>query len=200
MNLASFSRSATWRTRSSALFAWVRLRVRGAFCRSMLPLAGRLPSTVSAPWGPFRCRPALGYGRGFPLRARVGFALASRPSVRHRVRRLRRYYASVRLLTTVRHRLRLCLPDAARHAIPYGRSERSPGSRTWSFPCMRRVWDRAGPSRHSRWRTWSCCLPSPLPRRRPEGMISRLVTSPVRAPVNASSVPSRAPTHDSGPP
>jgi hypothetical protein len=41
------------------------------------------------------------------------------PSVRRRVHRLRRYYAAVRLPSTVHHRLRLSLPDAARsHPLP----------------------------------------------------------------------------------
>ena len=48
-------------------------------------------------------------------------------------------------------------------------------------------------------RTWRYCFPGHYPVGIPEEMISRLDTSPIRTPVNASPTPLRASTHDSGP-
>src|SRR6266545_249082 len=121
------------------------------------------------------------------------------------VRRLRRYYGTVRLPVAVHHRgasldfpMRsgICsLPDG--HGIS-------------RFPLkvlarMHRVLDRAGSKCVSRYRRFQSCLPlrsrASAPRSghclRDGGSISRLNTSPARTPVNASPSSLRTKVHDS---
>jgi hypothetical protein len=62
------------------------------------------------------------------------------------------------------------------------------------------VSDRAGPRRTSRYRCVKYSLPPLRQRRRPGvGLLSRLNTRPALSLVNASTPPSRAAPHDSGP-
>jgi|SRR6266850_1774394 len=116
------------------------------------------------------------------------------------VRRLRRYYGPVRLPGSVHHR-RASLDFPTRPAVPS--SAGGPRISRFSrkvFPYMHGVSDRAGLQRVSRYRCAGCGLPPLLmasaPRR---NILSRLNTRPARTPVNASPLPSRATTHDSGP-
>ena len=68
------------------------------------------------------------------------------------------------------------------------------------FPCMHGVSDRAGPRCISRYRCTERGLPLLLTASAPRREhLSRLNTRPARTPVNASPLPSRATTHDSGP-
>ena len=116
------------------------------------------------------------------------------------VRGFRRYYGPVRLPASVHHR-RMSSDFPTRPAAPSAAGGRriSRFSRE-VFPCMHGVSDRAGPRRISRYRCAACGLPpSPTasaPRRR---LLSRLNTRPARTPVNASPLPLRTTTHDSGP-
>jgi hypothetical protein len=72
---------------------------------------------------------------------------------------------------------------------------------------MHGVSDRARSGHTLRWRCTRCCLPLSSTaaasrstcRLRSGACISRLNTRPVRSPVNASTPPSRAAPHDSGP-
>jgi len=115
------------------------------------------------------------------------------------VRRLRQYYAAVRLPATVHHR-RTSLDFTMRpmhHCLGGRRSSRF--SRRL-LPYMLGVSDLAGyrhalPERHN-----DCRLPLLLTgsASRTES-ISRLNTQPARSPVNASPPLLRAPPHDSGP-
>ena len=122
------------------------------------------------------------------------------------VRRLRRYYGSVRLPIGVHRRLRSfdCPTRSADLAI----AEADGISRFPSkvHPYMRGVFDCAGsqnvlPERRPRF-----CLPqystASAPQSNPPrggAWISQLNTQPVRPPVNASPAPLRTPMHDSGP-
>ncbi len=68
------------------------------------------------------------------------------------------------------------------------------------FPHMHGVSDRAGSHRISRYRCVGCSLPPTSTASAPQReLLSRLSTRPARTPVNASPLPSRATTHDSGP-
>src|SRR6266702_282049 len=113
------------------------------------------------------------------------------------VRRLLRYYGSVRLPLSVHHR-RTSLDFPTRPAT-LGKQGTSRRPRE-VFPYVHGVCDRAGSQRISRLRCVGCCLPlSPTasaPRRK---YLSRLNTRPARTPVNASTPPLRATPHDSGP-
>jgi hypothetical protein len=125
-----------------------------------------------------------------PLRGRL-------PDV---VRGLRRYYGPVRLPMSVHHRrVSLDFPTRPATSSAAGRHGISRFSRE-VFPYMHGVSDRAGSSSISRYRCSGCSLPPLLtasaPRRE---CLSRLNTRPARSPVNASPLPSRATTHDSGP-
>jgi hypothetical protein len=72
------------------------------------------------------------------------------------------------------------------------------------FSCMKLpgvsgVFDYAGPSRDSRYRTCSCCLPPVRKRRRPDCLFSELNTQPTCTPVYASPCTSRYTAQNSGP-
>ena len=130
-----------------------------------------------------------------PLRGRL-------PGV---VRGLRRYYGPVRLPVSVHHR-RVSLDFPTRPAAPSAAGGH--GISRFSrevFSYMHGVSDRAGFPGISRYRCPGRGLPlSPTasaPRRsaRWQRSLSRLNTRPARSPVNASPLPSRATTHDSGP-
>ena len=123
------------------------------------------------------------------------------------VRQLPRYYAAVRLLSAVAHRR---TPEGfpMRSALKVAED-----SETSRFPRkvlarVRRVCDRAGSMPVSPMRQARCGLrlisTASAPRTsqafRPGAWITRLDTRPARTPVNASPTPSRACTHDSGPP
>ena len=123
------------------------------------------------------------------------------------VRRLRRYYAAVRLPTSVHHR-RVSLDFPMRSAFAIAADGR--GTSRFPrrvFPYMRGVSDRAGFLGVLPERRLGYCLPlcstASASRRahclRNGAWISRLNTQPARAPVNASPSPLRAMTHDSGP-
>ena len=116
------------------------------------------------------------------------------------VRRLRRYYGPVRLPVSV-HRRRVSLDFPTRPATPSAAGGH--GISRFSrevFPYMHGVSDRAGARRISRYRCAECGLPpSPTASAPRSNVLSRLNTRPARTPVNASPLPSRATTHDSGP-
>ena len=72
------------------------------------------------------------------------------------------------------------------------------------FSCMKflgvsGVFDYAGLSGNSRYRSHSCCLPPLQERRRLDCIFSELNTHPTYSPVYASSCTSRCPTQNSGP-
>ncbi len=157
-----------------------------------------------------RALPALS-----PERVALGRVPLGQPPSLHRlrsrslglVRQLRRYFGAVRLPASVHHR-RVSFDFPMRSAVlssADGRGiSRFPNK---VFPCMHGVSDRAGSRRNLRWRCAQCCLPQTSTasasrstcRLRGRAYISRLNTRPVRSPVNASSPPSRAAPHDSGP-
>src|SRR4029077_9253550 len=123
------------------------------------------------------------------------------------VRQLRRFYETVRLPASVRHR-RSSFDFPIRSAV-LSSADRRGISR---FPnkvlaYMHGVSDRAGSWYTLRWRCTRYCLPTfsnaSASRStcclRSRAWISRLNTRPVRSPVNASTPPSRAAPHDSGP-
>ena len=109
--------------------------------------------------------------------------------------------------TSVRHR-RTSLDFPTRSAV-LSSADRRGISRfpNKALAYLHGVSDRAGSWYTLRWRCTRCCLPS-FPtssasrstcRLRNRACISRLNTRPVRPPVNASTPPSRAAPHDSGP-
>ena len=150
-------------------------------------------------------RPCPAQSPGLAARIRIPFDqppslhLLRADRGRQFVRRLRRYYAAVRLPATVHHR-RTSLDFTMRH------NRTSLGSRRISrfsrrlFPCMPGVSDLAGYQRAWQKRHDGCDLPLLLTgsASRTES-ISRLNTQPARTPVNASPSLLRAPPHDSGP-
>ena len=117
------------------------------------------------------------------------------------VRRLRRYYGTVRLPTIVHHGI-TALAFPARPAPP-SRQAGDHGTSRFSHPetpRMHRFSDPAGSADGSRKRRQRCCLPpcrtTSAPRtRRLRGSIAR----PARTPTDASPPPSRTTTHGSGP-
>ena len=123
-----------------------------------------------------------------------------RADQRHQfVRKLRRYYAAVRLPAVVHHRRTpLDFTMRPRH---HCRGDRriSRFSRRLR-PCMLGVSDLAGYQRSLPERYVDCCLPpastGSASRTKP---FSRLNTQPALSPVNASPGESLHPTHDSGP-
>jgi hypothetical protein len=123
------------------------------------------------------------------------------------VRRLRRYFGAVRLPTSVHHR-RTSFDFPVRSAVLFSADRRGISR----FPhnvlaYMHGVSDRARSGHTLRWRCTRCCLPLSSTasasrstcRLRSGACISRLNTRPGRSPVNASTPPSRAAPHDSGP-
>ncbi len=117
------------------------------------------------------------------------------------VRGLRRYYGPVRLPVSVHHR-RVSLDFPTRPAAPSATGEH--GISRFSrevFPYVHGVSDRAGSRYVSLYRRTGCGLPLLLTASAPRSNeLSRLNARPARTPVNASHLPSRAVTHDSGPP
>ena len=67
------------------------------------------------------------------------------------------------------------------------------------LPGVSGVYDYAGPSRNSRYRSRPCCLPPMQKRRRPDCIFSELNTQPTCTPVYASPHTSRCATQNSGP-
>ena len=116
------------------------------------------------------------------------------------VRRLHRYYGTVRLPAFV-HRRRASLDFPTRPATPSAAGE--PRTSRFScevFPYVHGVCDRAGPARISRLRCARWCLPTiPTASASRTKLLSRLNTRPARTPVNASAIPLRESPHDSGP-
>ncbi len=115
------------------------------------------------------------------------------------VRRLRQYYAAVRLPAAVHHRrTSLDFTMRPRHA-GLGSRRISRFSRRL-LPCMLGVSDLAGYQRSLPKRNIDCGLPlTPTGSASRTESISRLNTQPALSPVNASPALSRAPPHDSGP-
>ena len=135
-----------------------------------------------------------------PLRRRQHWTTFVVPIADTVVRGLRRYYGAIRLPTFVHHR-RVSLDFPMRPAQSPGSGER--GISRFSrevFPYMLGVSDRAGPRCISRYRCVECGLPpSPTASAPRREFLSRLNTRPARTPVNASPLPLRTATHDSGP-
>ena len=123
------------------------------------------------------------------------------------VRQLPRYYAAVRLLSTLAHR-RTPSGFPMRSALDVAEDAEISRFPCEMFPRMRGVCDRAGSAPASPMRQTRCGLrhvsTASAPRsprdRSPGSWITRLNTRPARTPVNASPTPSRVCTHDSGPP
>ena len=116
------------------------------------------------------------------------------------VRGLLRYYRSVRLPRSVRHRrTSLDFPMRPRATAALGELgiSRFPSEVS---PYVHRVSDRAGLWHTSRYRCTRWGLPlSPTASASRSNSLTRLNTRPARSPVNASTPPSRAAPHDSGP-
>src|SRR5580692_1361388 len=158
----------------------------------------------------WRAFPALRPGRVTLERVPLG-QLPSLPHFRGRslgfVQRVHWYCGAVRLPTSVRHR-RTSFDFPTRSAVLCSADRRGISR----FPnkvlaYMHGVFDRAGSWYTLRWRCTRCCLPT-IPTAsasrstcclHSRALISRLNTRPVRPPVNASTPPSRAAPHDSGP-
>ena len=164
----------------------------------------------AAAWPPHVLAPALwtrrsGTESGARFAGRV--PLGQSPSL-HRlrrrlpglVRRLHRYYETVRLPGFV-HRRRASLDFPTRPAASSATGE--PRTSRFScevFPYVHGVCDRAGPVRISRYRCAQWCLPTiPTASASRTKLLSRLNTRPARTPVNASAIPLRRSPHDSGP-
>src|SRR5215467_11072718 len=90
------------------------------------------------------------------------------------------------------------LAGLSRRRIASGVSEASRFSCT-ECPDVLGVYDYAGPTRSSRSRCWSCCLPPFGRRRRPDFRFSKLDTQPIFSPVYASLDVSQHPAQNSGP-
>ena len=153
--------------------------------RTMRVFPARCPGRVLLWQVPFGQSASL-----HPLRSRL-------PSF---VRRLLRYYRSVRLPGSVRHRrTSLDLPTRPKATAALGELGISRFPRE-VFAYVLGVFDRAGLWHTSRYRCTQCSLPLLLTasasRRK---ILTRLNTRPARSPVNASTLPLRAAPHDSGP-
>jgi hypothetical protein len=116
------------------------------------------------------------------------------------VRGLRWYSRSVRLPRSVRHRrMSLDFPMRPRATASLG----EPGISRFPFevlPYVHGVCDRAGLRSTSRYRCAGWSLPlSPTASASRSKKLTRLNTRPARSLVNASTPPSRAAPHDSGP-
>ena len=147
--------------------------------------------------------PALSPGHA----ARIRIPLDQPPSLHllradHRrqvVRRLRRYYAAVRLPAAVHHR-RTSLDFTMRPTPHFVGGRRISRFSRKLLPYMLGVSDLAGYHRASPLRLDDCGLPLLLTGSASRTkFISRLNTLPARSPVNASTSPLRALPHDSGP-
>src|SRR5215472_1993999 len=95
-------------------------------------------------------------------------------------------------------RLLPSLAGLSRRRIASGVSEASRFSCT-ECPDVLGVYDYAGPTRSSRSRCWSCCLPPFGQRRHPDCRFSKLDTQPIFSPVYASLDVSQHPAQNSGP-
>ena len=82
--------------------------------------------------------------------------------------------------------------------LPAGVSEVSRFS-NMKLPGVSGVYDYAGPSGNSRYRSLPCCLPPMQKRQRPDCIFSELNTQPTCTPVYASPHTSRCTTQNSGP-
>ena len=115
------------------------------------------------------------------------------------VRQRPRYYAAVRLLSTMAHR-RTPLGFPMRSALNVAEDAEISRFPCEMFPRVHGVSDRAGLWPTSRYRCSRRSLPLLLTasasRRK---LLTRLNTRPARSPVNASTLPLRAAPHDSGP-
>src|SRR6266498_6060805 len=150
-----------------------------------------------------RVRPARCPGRVLLLQVPFGQTASLRPLRRRLpglVRGLRRYYCSVRLPVFVHHRrASLDFPMRPQTYSVWGERGIS------RFPCevlryVHGVCDRAGSRGTSRYRRLGWGLPLLLTGSASRSeCLSRLYTRPARSPVNASTPPSRAAPHDSGP-
>src|SRR6266481_2054491 len=164
----------------------------------------------AAAWPPHVLAPALwtrrsGTESGARFAGRV--PLGQSPSL-HRlrrrlpglVRRLHRYYETVRLPGFV-HRRRASLDFPTRPAACAAAGE--PRTSRFScevFPYVHGVSDRARPVCISRWRCSRCGLPPcPTASASRRSALSRLNTRPARTPVNTSALPLPETPHDSGP-
>jgi hypothetical protein len=107
------------------------------------------------------------------------------------VRRLLRYYGTVRLPMPVHYRrMSLDFPDTACRSISRRRYHGTSRFSSKVFPYMRGVCDRARPVCISRWRCIRCGLhPCPTTSASRRSALSRLNTRPARTPVNASAPP-----------
>src|SRR6266478_5446309 len=145
----------------------------------------RCPGRVLLWQVPFGQTPSL-----HPLRCRL-------PGV---VRRLLRYYGSVRLPRSVRHRrVSLDFPMRPKTTAALDGPGISRFPREVSL-YVHGVSDRAGLWRTSRYRCTRWSLPlSPTASASRSKSLTRLNTRPVRSPVNASTLPLQAAPHDSGP-
>ena len=150
-------------------------------------------------------RPSPAQSPGHAARIRIPFDqppslhLLRSDRKRQFVRRLRHYYAAVRLPAVVHHRrTSLDFTMRPKHDCLDGRRISRFSRRL--FPCMLGVSDLARYQRPLPKRYIGCGLPLLLTgsASRTES-ISRLNTQPALSPVNASPAPFRAPTHDSGP-
>src|SRR6266404_172024 len=150
-----------------------------------------------------RVHPARCPGRVLLWQVPFGQTASLHP-LRHRlpsfVRGLLRYYRSVRLPTSVRHRrTSLDFPTRPKTTTALGEHgiSRFPSEVS---PYVHGVSDRAGLWHTSRYRCTRWRLPLLLTasasRRK---FLTRLNTRPARSPVNASTLPLRAAPHDSGP-
>src|SRR6266436_3136830 len=150
-----------------------------------------------------RVFPARCPGRVFVWQVPFGQSSSLHP-LRHRlpgfVRGLLRYYRSVRLPRSVRHRrTSLDFPTRPRATATLGGLgiSRFPGEVS---PYVHGVSDRAGLWHTSRYRCTRWGLPpSPTASASRRKKLTRLNTRPARSPVNASTPPLRAAPHDSGP-
>ncbi len=140
-----------------------------------------------------RTWPALGPGRVLLGRVPLGQS-PSLHRLRRRlpglVRRLHRYYGTVRLPGFV-HRRRASLDFPTRPAAPSAAGElRTSRFSCEVFPYVHGVCDRAGPGRISRWRCARWCLPTnPTASASRTKLLSRLNTRPARTPVKRFSHP-----------
>jgi hypothetical protein len=150
-------------------------------------------------------RPSPALSPGSAARARIPFDqppslhLLRADRRRQFVRKLRRYYAAVRLPATVHHRrTSLDFTMRPKHHCLGGRRLSRFSRRL--LPCMLGVSDLAGHQCPSTMRDIGCGLPlTPTGSASRTVSISRLNTQPALSPVNASPSGLLHPTHDSGP-
>src|SRR5207245_4052044 len=150
-----------------------------------------------------RVRPARCPGHVLLLQVPFGQTASLHPLRRwlpSLVRRLRRYYRSVRLPVFVHHRrASLDFPMRPQTYSVWGERGISRFPRE-VLPYVHGVCDRAGLRCTSRYRCTGWGLPlSPTASASRRKVLTRLNTRPARSLVNASTPPSRAAPHDSGP-